>query len=123
MYNRPETTFVDRRLIVPDEMHGWPKPLQRRIRYKEMAILLTFLFGIGNFAVHKAVLESGHPVLRQLPWMSNIRGGRFSLGLEFLVLLGALLLVGQGATGWAWGYAAYTLLNGFSGWLILTHRV
>lgn len=88
-----------------------------------MAILLTFLFGIGNFALHKAVLESGHPLLRQLPWMSGTGGGRFSLGLEFLVLLGAMLLVGQGATGWAWGYAAYSLLNGFSAWLILTHRL
>lgn len=88
-----------------------------------MAILLTFLFGIGNFALHKAVLESGHPMLRQLPWMSNARGGRFSLGLEFLVLLGALLLVSQGATGWGWGYAGYSLLNALSAWLILTHRV
>lgn len=123
MYNRPEAAFVDRRPTAPDEMHGWPKPLLKRRRYNDMAILLTFLFGIGNFALHKAVLESGHPMLRQLPWMSNMRGGRFSLGLEFMVLLGAMLLVGQGATGWAWGYAAYSLLNGFSAWLILTHRL
>lgn len=88
-----------------------------------MAIFLTFLFGIANFALHKAVLESRHPMLQQLPWMSNLHGGRFSLGLEFLVLLGVLLLVGDGGSGWAWGYAAYSSLNALSAWLILTHRV
>jgi hypothetical protein len=88
-----------------------------------MAIFLTFLFGIGNFALHKAVLESRHPMLQQLPWMSDRYGGRLSLGLEFLLLLGALLLVDDGRTGWAWGYAAYSSLNGISAWLILTHRV
>lgn len=88
-----------------------------------MAILLTFLFGVANFALHKAVLESHHPLLRQMPWMSNARGGRFGMGLEFLLLLGALLLVGEGRIGWAWSYAIYSVINALSAWLILTRRV
>lgn len=105
------------------EMHGWHSRLPKRNHYAVMAIFLTFLFGIANFTLHKAVLESRHPMLQHLPWMSNAHQGRFSLGLEFLVLLGAMLLVGEGGTGWAWGYAAYSALNALSAWLILTHRM
>lgn len=88
-----------------------------------MAILVTFLLGVANFALHKAVLESRHPLLGQVPWFFHMLGGRFSLLVEFLMLLGAMLLVAGGSTGWAWAYAAYSLLNGASAWLILTGRV
>jgi hypothetical protein len=85
-------------------------------------IVLTLLLGIGNFAAHKAVLESRHPLLAQMPWMVML-GGRFSLALEFLLLVGALLLMASGHPGWAWGYFAYTALNAVSAWLILSRRV
>lgn len=88
-----------------------------------MAIILTFLLGIGNFAMHKAVLESRHPLIGQVPWFFDVMGGRFSLAIEFLMLLGALVAINGGSTGWAWGYAAYSLLNGLSGWMILSGRV
>lgn len=88
-----------------------------------MAIILTFLLGIGNFAMHKAVLESRHPLLGQVPWFFHMLGGRFSLIVEFAMLLGAMLFIEAGASGWAWGYAAYSLLNGLSAWLILSGRV
>lgn len=88
-----------------------------------MAIFLTFLLGLGNFALHKAVLDSGHPLLGQAPWFIHLLGGRVSLVAEFLLLLGALLLVANGYPGWGWAYLGYTVLNGFAGWLILTRRV
>lgn len=88
-----------------------------------MAILILFLLGVGNFAMHKAVLESGHPLLGQMPWFFHMLGGRFSLFVEFFMLLGAMLMVASGAGGWAWGYAAYSVVNGVSAWLILTGRV
>jgi hypothetical protein len=87
------------------------------------ALLLTFLLGIGNFAVHKAVLESGHPLLGRMPWFVHMLGGRGSLVAEFLILLGAMLLVGTGSGGWAWAYFGYTFLNAVAAWLILTRRV
>ncbi|GMN12857.1 hypothetical protein MTsPCn7_06330 [Altererythrobacter sp. MTPC7] len=88
-----------------------------------MAILMIFLLGIGNFAVHKAVLESGHPLIGQVPWFVHMMGGRITLAFEFLVLLAALLLAANGWPGLAWGYLGYTALNGIAGWLILTRRV
>ncbi len=87
------------------------------------ALLLTFILGVGNFALHKAVLESRHPLLGQMPWFVHMLGGRGSLVAEFLILLGAMLLIGTGATGWAWAYLGYTSLNGVAAWLILTRRV
>lgn len=88
-----------------------------------MALLLSFLLGIGNFAMHKAVLESGHPLLGRMPWFVHLLGGRVSMVSEFLILLAALLLVAQGSPGWGVAYALYTLINGFGAWLILTHRI
>lgn len=85
------------------------------------ALLLTFLLGIGNFALHKAVLESRHPLLRRMP--SLVLGGRASLLAEFIVLLGALLLVGNGYTGWSLAYLGYSGFNALAAWLILTRRV
>ena len=87
-----------------------------------MGFVLTFLLGVGNFAMLKAVLESRHPMMAQMPWM-GLLGGRFSLALEFLLLVGALLLSASGHTGWGWAYLAYSALNAVSAWLILSRRV
>jgi len=88
-----------------------------------MVLILTFLLGIGNFAVHKAVLESDHPLLGRVPWFFHLLGGKFSLAIEFIMLLGALLMVQQGSAVWAWFYAGYSLVNLASAWLILTRRI
>ena len=86
------------------------------------ALLVIFLLGIANFALHKAVLESGNPLLARMPFM-NMLGARASLIAEFLVLLGAMLLVGSGSVLWGWAYFGYTLFNALAAWLILTRRV
>lgn len=88
-----------------------------------MGLILVFLFGIGNFAAHQAVLRSDHPLLGRMPWFFHLFGGRFSLVVEFAMLLGALLLVRQGALIWAWFYAGYSLVNLGAAWLILTRRI
>ena len=86
------------------------------------ALLVIFLLGIANFALHKAVLESGHPLLARMPFM-NMLGARASLIAEFIVLLGAMLLVGSGSVLWGWAYFGYTAFNALAAWLILTRRV
>lgn len=86
-----------------------------------MAVLLIFLLGIGNFALHKAVIESGHPMIANTPLFARKIGVRLSLLLEFLVLLAALLLVANGFPTWGWAYAGYSVLNGIAAWLILSH--
>lgn len=89
-----------------------------------MALAVLFLLGIGNFAMHKAVLESRHPLLDRAPWFVHmLGGGRFGLAVEFMVLLGSMLMVAGGATGWAWVYAIYSVTNAVAAWLILSNRV
>ena len=89
-----------------------------------MALVVLFLLGIGNFAMHKAVLESRHALLGRAPWFVHmLGGGKFGLGVEFLVLLGSMLMVSQGSLGWVWGYAVYSLANAAAAWLILSNRV
>ena len=88
-----------------------------------MGFVLVFLLGIGNFAAHKAVLESRHPLLGQVPWFFQLLGGRFSLAIEFAMLLGALLMVYQGSANWALFYAVYSLANLGSAWLLLSGRI
>ena len=61
-------------------------------------------------------------MLRQMPWF-DIFGGRFSLFVEFFMLVGAMLMVQSGAAGWAWAYVAYSVVNGFAAWVILSGRM
>lgn len=88
-----------------------------------VALTIMFVLGIGNFAAHKAVLESGHPLLATTPWF--VHGGRkgITLWLEFFVLLGAMLLVSGGWPLLAWAYGFYSILNYASAWVIVTGRV
>ncbi|MFL0355143.1 hypothetical protein ACI5KX_01585 [Erythrobacter sp. GH1-10] len=87
-----------------------------------LAVIVIFLLGIGNFALNRAVLESGHPILDQMPSFVSMLGGRLSLVAEFLVLLLALLLVANGWLGVTWAYVAYSALNALAAWIILTGR-
>ncbi|MBS0482691.1 MAG: hypothetical protein JSR96_11180 [Proteobacteria bacterium] len=88
-----------------------------------MALLVTFLLGIANFVLHKAVLDSRHPLLGSLAGFFHLLGGRAGLGIEFAILLGTLIVVAQGAAIWAWFYAGYTAVNALSAWLILGGKV
>ena len=88
-----------------------------------MALFFCFLLGIANFALHRAVLDSGHPVLAQVGWLFRSLGGRGSLVAEFVLLTGTMLLVARGTSAWAWGYAVYSASNALSAWLILNGKV
>ncbi len=88
-----------------------------------MALIIAFFLGISNFAAHKAVLESHHPLLAQVPWFLQALGGRFSLALEFIMLLGSMLMIAGGSDGWAVFYALYSAFNALSAWLIVSGRI
>lgn len=88
-----------------------------------MGIAIIFVLGIVNFAMHRAVLESGHAIVRTMRESSSIFTARFTLGLEFGLLLVAMLLVAYGHTGWGWTYGIYTAINACTAWLILTRRI
>lgn len=88
-----------------------------------MAILITFLLGIGNFALHRAVMDSGHPLLGRMPWFIHALNGRFTMAVEFLLLFAALMSAAQDNVSGPIAYVVYSVLNSFSAWLILTDRV
>ena len=56
-----------------------------------MLLGILFILGMINFAVHKVVLESNHPLLDTLPAAFRAGGGRVSLAFEFLLLLMVML--------------------------------
>ena len=88
-----------------------------------MPLIATFLMGVMNFAMHRAVQESAHPMLSSLPGFSGRAGRRGLLAFEFAVLLAALLLAVNVGPGWALAYTLYTAANALAAWLILSHRI
>lgn len=88
-----------------------------------MLIALLFVLGVANFAAHKAVLESNHPMLDALPSFYRTAGGRFSLVFEFVVLLVAMLLTYDGWSGAATAYGIYSALNFLTAWMVLTGKI
>lgn len=88
-----------------------------------MALIVIFLLGIANFALHQAVLESGHPLLGRVPGVAHRAGRRVMLLTEFFVLLGAMLLAANGWPAVAWAYAGYSAMNAIAAWLIVSRRI
>ncbi|MCJ2187498.1 hypothetical protein [Novosphingobium beihaiensis] len=88
-----------------------------------LPLLVVFCLGVFNFAAHKAMLESGHPMLAQVPWLFQPLGGRLSLIVEFVMLLGAMIMAAAGSAGWTWVYLLYSTLNGLAAWLMASGRV
>ena len=86
-------------------------------------IFAIFLMGVVNFAMHRAVQESGHPMLSMMPGFTGKAGRRGLLAFEFVVLLAAMLLARHVGSGWVVAYALYTAANALAAWLILSHRV
>lgn len=88
-----------------------------------IAVGLIFVLGVANFALHRAVVESGHALLAQMPGFVTGLGRRLALVAEFLVLLAAMALAANGWTSFAFAYLAYSALNAIAGWLILSGRI
>ncbi|MEO1730729.1 MAG: hypothetical protein AAFR64_08325 [Pseudomonadota bacterium] len=87
------------------------------------ALAIIMILGIGNFALHSAVLEAGHPLAGHMPDFLEAWSGRITMAAEFAVLLVALLLAANGWSELVWAYIAYSALNGMAAWLILRRKV
>ena len=85
--------------------------------------IIIFLMGIANFAINRAMFESGHPLFARLPQISQTLGRRAALVSEFAVLLVALMLSVKGWPVFAFIYGVYTAMNALAAWLIVTRRV
>lgn len=90
---------------------------------RSVTLTILFVLGIGNFAMHQAVLHSGHPLLGTMPWFVHLLNGRLGLAIEFAVLFAAMIMTATGSTGAPVAYAIYTVLNAVSAWLIVTRRI
>jgi hypothetical protein len=90
-----------------------------------LSLIIIFLLGIANFALNRAVLGSGHPLIAQMPNLNHVLGGsgRLTLFVEFLILVIAMLLAANGWPGFAWGYAGYSSLNAIAAWLMMSGRI
>jgi hypothetical protein len=77
-----------------------------------IALIAIFFAGIGNFAMHRWLLESGHPmVATAIAPVQRVMGRHATYVLEFGLLVGAMLLSVQ---NWFVGlclYGVYTALN------------
>ncbi len=84
-----------------------------------MLLIFSFFMGIANFAMHKAVAESGHPIVEQA---KQFLGPYGSYVFELALLIGAMSFVNEGARAIALMYMAYTAVNGVASWLLLSGR-
>lgn len=86
-------------------------------------MIVIFVLGVANFALNRAVFDSGHPLLARLPQASRVLGSRAALVTEFAVLFFALMLAANGWPGFVWAYLAYTAFNAVAAWLILRGKL
>ncbi|MFB0611910.1 hypothetical protein [Aurantiacibacter poecillastricola] len=88
-----------------------------------MALIITFLLGVGNFACHRAVISSGHRWITDMPPATLKVTRLLSLGLEFVLLAGALHAAERGVWAWTWLYVGYSAVNIWAAWSIATRRI
>jgi hypothetical protein len=88
-----------------------------------MFLIACFFLGIGNFAMHKAVVESGHPFVEDTKrYFGAYFGSNGSYAVEFMILAAAMLMA-FGGSGWiVVVYTLYTSFNALSAWLLLTGK-
>lgn len=77
-----------------------------------IAIIAILFAGAGNFAMHRWMLESGHPMVEAATGPMRRALGRWSTYvLEFLLLIGALAMAEWRAILALILYGLYTIMN------------
>ncbi len=88
-----------------------------------MPLIFCFFMGIGNFAMHKAVSESGHPFVEETKrYFSPHFSPYGSYAIELALLMGALWFAHDGSLAVALTYGVYTGINAVATWLLLSGR-
>ncbi len=88
-----------------------------------MLLAIAFVLGIANFAAHRAVVESGHPLLSVYATESWPVIRKVMLVIEFAVLAGVMMVIWAGREGWLWFYGFYSIANIGFAWAIVTRRI
>lgn len=88
-----------------------------------IALIALFLAGVGNFAMHRAVLDSRDPEVRAMmaPIVRAV-GRPVMLGFEFALLLGAMLATTRSPVGALIVYGLYTIGNVMAYTWLRRHR-
>ena len=89
-----------------------------------IAIIAIFCAGIGNFAMHRAFMESDDPLIQQMVRPLTERAGpNITYVFEFLLLVGALAVATR---NWFTGlllYGLYTIFNAMAfSWIMQRPR-
>lgn len=84
-----------------------------------MLLTICFILGIANFYMHKALAESGHPLVEEA---KRFFGGRTGYAIELALLIGAMWLASADSWTVSFLYAAYTAINGVAIWMLLSNK-
>lgn len=77
-----------------------------------IAIIAIFCAGIGNFAMHRAFMESDDPLIQQMVQPLTSKAGPYiTYVFEFLLLVGAMALATRGWFAAMMLYGLYTIFN------------
>ncbi|MEH6756054.1 MAG: hypothetical protein V7676_00935 [Parasphingorhabdus sp.] len=88
-----------------------------------MYVFIIFICGIGNFAMHKAMMESDHPMVSEARGsFSKLLGPYGSYILEFAMLAAALVFANMGMLTAVIFYSIYTLANGAGAYVLFSNR-
>ena len=88
-----------------------------------MLLIFCFFMGIANFAMHKAVSESGHPFVEETKLYFSPHFSPYgSYAIELALLIGALWFAHDGSLAVALTYGVYTGINAAATWLLLSGR-
>lgn len=78
----------------------------------QVVSILILLAGVANFAMHRWMLESGHPLVEAATQpVRNLLGAHATYVIEFAVLIAALWLSDRYGMTALIGYGVYTALN------------
>lgn len=87
-------------------------------------LILCALFGVVNFCLHKAVIQSGHPFVEDTKYyFGRYFGTTGSYIIEFALLLAALSFAASAGTLILLFYGGYTAFNILAAWLLLSGRI
>ncbi len=88
-----------------------------------MLLIVCFVMGVANFAMHKAVSESGHPFVEETKLYFSPQFSPYgSYAIELALLMGALWFANGGSWAVSLTYGVYTGINAVATWLLLSGR-
>jgi hypothetical protein len=88
-----------------------------------MLLFITFILGVANFAMQKAMMESDHPLVSEARRaMRRYMGPHGSYILEFIFLMAAFFFANIGMISGVIGYSIYTMANGAGAWVLRSRK-